>query len=107
MHPTTNPVLLTRELVRIPSVTPDASAALDLVQGWLESLGFVCRRLVFDGDGSYPVDNLYARIGDAAPNLAFAGHVDVVPPGDPARWSVDPFGARSATGSSGAGGRPT
>ncbi|HEX8374340.1 MAG TPA: M20/M25/M40 family metallo-hydrolase, partial [Geminicoccaceae bacterium] len=91
-HPVaTDPVALTQALVRVPSVTPDSSAALDLVQGWLEALGFRCRRLVFEGDGSYPVDNLYARVGDAAPHLAFSGHVDVVPPGDPARWTVDPF----------------
>lgn len=93
-----DPVALTRELIRRPSVTPDAGAALDLVQGWLEELGFVCRRLVFEGDGSYPVDNVHARLGSAAPNLAFAGHVDVVPAGDRSRWSVDPFGGEVRDG---------
>lgn len=88
-----DPVELTRALVRCPSVTPDASAALDLVERELDGLGFTCHRLPF-GD----VDNLYARLGTAPPHLAFAGHVDVVPPGDPALWSVDPFGGEVRDG---------
>jgi succinyl-diaminopimelate desuccinylase len=59
---------------------------MDLVQGWLEALGFGCRRMRFGG-----IENLYARRGTAQPNLCFAGHVDVVPVGDAAAWSGDPF----------------
>jgi succinyl-diaminopimelate desuccinylase len=93
-----DPVALTRELIRRPSVTPDAGAALDVVQEALAGLGFACHRVAFEGEGSYPVDNLYARLGTGAPHLMFAGHVDVVPPGDPARWTVDPFGGEVRDG---------
>jgi succinyl-diaminopimelate desuccinylase len=86
-----DPVALTRALVRCPSVTPNAAAALDLVQQALEPLGFACKRLIFAGENSYPVDNLFAKLGEGTPHLAFAGHVDVVPTGDPARWTSDPF----------------
>ena len=96
--PITDPVALTQELIRIPSVTPDAAAALDLAQGWLEALGFACRRLTFEGGGSYPVDNLYARVGEGPPHLCFAGHVDVVPPGEVELWTHPPFAAEIASG---------
>lgn len=86
-----DPVALTQALVRCPSVTPDAASALDLLQQALEPLGFVCHRLRFDGEGTYPVDNLFAKLGQGGRHLAFAGHVDVVPPGERARWDLDPF----------------
>lgn len=86
-----DPVALTRDLVRCPSVTPDAGTALDLLEATLAGLGFRCARLRFEGDGSYPVDNLFAKRGEGSPHLAFAGHVDVVPPGDAARWRHAPF----------------
>jgi len=89
---------LTRALVQVPSVTPDAGAALDLVQGWLEPRGFACRRLVFEADGTPDVDNLFARIGTGSPHFCFAGHLDVVPPGDVAAWSVPPFSAEIENG---------
>ena len=88
---TIDPVELTRALVRCPSVTPDAAAALDVVEAALTPLGFACHRLRFETPGTAPVDNLFAKLGRGAPHLVLAGHVDVVPPGDPARWSVDPF----------------
>ncbi len=81
-----DPVALAQDLIRCPSVTPADAGALDVLQGVLEELGFSCRRLPF-GD----VDNLYARLGDEAPNFCFAGHTDVVPPGD--GWRHDPFAA--------------
>jgi succinyl-diaminopimelate desuccinylase len=84
-------VELTRALVRRPSVTPVEAGALDLLQGELERLGFSCARLPFG-----EVDNLWARIGSARPLFCFAGHVDVVPVGDPRGWTVDPFGATLA-----------
>ena len=83
-------VRLTRDLIRCPSVTPAEGGALDLLQGELTRMGFVCTRLPF-GDGVARIDNLYARLGDGAPHLAFAGHTDVVPAGNQAAWSYGPF----------------
>jgi succinyl-diaminopimelate desuccinylase len=86
-----DPVALTQALVRCPTVTPDAGPALDLLQRCLEPLSFACHRVRFEGDGTYPVDNLFAKLGQGAPHLAFGGHVDVVPPGGRGRWTLDPF----------------
>ena len=88
-----DPVALTQALVRCPSVTPEDGGAQRLLASWLERLGFVVHRLRFGGDGTAPVENLFARIGDGGPHLAFAGHTDVVPPGDASSWHVDPFAA--------------
>jgi succinyl-diaminopimelate desuccinylase len=86
-----DPVALTQELIRCPSVTPAEGGALDLLQGVLEGLGFSCHRLTFSDAGTPDVDNLYARIGEESPNLCFAGHTDVVPTGPEDRWSAGPF----------------
>ena len=83
-----DPISLTRDLIRRPSVTPADAGAMDIVQGQLEALGFACRRMKFG-----EIENLYARRGSAGPNLCFAGHTDVVPVGAAADWSVDPFEA--------------
>src|SRR5690606_14471677 len=53
--------------------------------------GFTCHRMTFEEEGTAPVENLYARLGTGSPNLCFAGHTDVVPPGDLASWRFDPF----------------
>ena len=87
----TDPVALTRALIRCPSVTPADHGALAVVADALTALGFECHRLTFADEGSEPVGNLYARLGAGAPHLAFAGHTDVVPPGDLAAWRFDPF----------------
>ncbi len=87
-----DPIVLARDLIRCPSITPAEGGALDYLQGVLEALGFRCQRRVFQAPETEPVDNLYARRGERGPNLCYAGHTDVVPPGDPADWSVDPFG---------------
>jgi len=85
------PLELTQALLRCPSVTPADAGALDVLQAALEQLSFTCTRLPFGADTGRPViDNLYARRGTAAPNLCFAGHTDVVPPGQ--GWTVEPFG---------------
>ncbi|RMD61222.1 MAG: succinyl-diaminopimelate desuccinylase [Alphaproteobacteria bacterium] len=84
-------VALTRALIRCRSITPADDGALDVLEGILKRLGFTCHRLSFSEPGTAAVDNLYARLGDAGPNFCFAGHTDVVPPGDTAAWSVDPF----------------
>jgi succinyl-diaminopimelate desuccinylase len=90
---------LAAELIRRPSVTPRDEGALDVVAGALEAVGFVCHRLTFGGDdGSDAVANLYARYGTGRPNLCFAGHTDVVPPGRQEAWSLDPFGGESRDG---------
>ena len=88
-----DPLELSQALIRCPSVTPTDAGALDVLAGALEGLGFTCHRPPFTGDGSHEVQNLYARIGDDAPNFCFAGHTDVVPVGDAGNWSVDPFEA--------------
>jgi succinyl-diaminopimelate desuccinylase len=87
----TEPVGLAQALIRCPSVTPEDHGALDLIEQALQRLGFRCHRLMFEEDGTAPVGNLYARVGEGPPNLCFAGHTDVVPPGDLAGWRVDPF----------------
>jgi len=86
-----DPVRLTRDLVRCESVTPAEGGALALLEDQLTALGFTCRRLTFSAEGTPDVENLYARIGSGRPNLCFAGHTDVVPPGNAADWAVPPF----------------
>jgi succinyl-diaminopimelate desuccinylase len=88
-----DPVELTRALIRCRSVTPQDGGALALVEAALTPLGFACHRLRFQEKGTAPVDNLYARLGTAAPHFCFAGHTDVVPTGDEKLWRSDPFAA--------------
>ena len=88
-----DPVDLAQALIRCPSVTPADEGAMDVLQSALEELGFTCHRLPFATGNAPEVQNLYARIGDSAPNFCFAGHTDVVPVGDANEWSVDPFAA--------------
>ncbi|MEL6280702.1 MAG: M20/M25/M40 family metallo-hydrolase, partial [Pseudomonadota bacterium] len=88
-----DPVELTRDLIRCPSVTPAEGGALALLEGLLTAHGFVCRRIDVEG-----IANLYARWGTAAPNFCFAGHTDVVPIGERAAWTADPFGAEIRDG---------
>ena len=82
-----DPVTFARDLIRCPSITPAEAGALDLLQSTLTGLGFMCTRYPFG-----EVDNLYARLGEDAPNFCYAGHTDVVPVGDAAAWTYDPFG---------------
>lgn len=91
--PQLDPVALTQELIRRPSVTPADEGAMDIVQRTLETLGFACRRMKFG-----EIENLYARYGTAQPNLCFAGHTDVVPVGDGAAWSSEAFAAEIVDG---------
>jgi succinyl-diaminopimelate desuccinylase len=88
---TVDPVALTGALVRCPSLTPREAGCFDLLEDALRPLGFEVERLRFASPGAEPVDNLWARAGQGRPHLAFNGHVDVVPPGDPGRWRDDPF----------------
>src|SRR4051812_14398184 len=81
-----DPLALARELLRCPSVTPAEGGALAVLERVLKGAGFEVHRAIFVEPGTVPIDNLYARIGSRAPHLAFAGHTDVVPPGDEATW---------------------
>ena len=84
-------VEIAQTLVRCPSVTPEEGGALTYLEGVLKDAGFDTHRVVFSGDGSYDVDNLYARFGTGAPHFCYGGHTDVVPVGDRENWDHDPF----------------
>jgi len=83
-----DPQALLRELIRCASVTPEDAGAQEVLAVALDRLGFRIERLHRNG-----IENLFARIGEGAPHLCFAGHTDVVPPGDEAAWRYPPFGA--------------
>ena len=91
--PVIDPVALTRDLIRRPSVTPADEGAMDVLERALTGLGFHCRRMKFED-----IENLYARRGTASPNLCFAGHTDVVPTGSTEAWSSAPFEAEVKDG---------
>ncbi len=87
-----DPVALTQALIRCPSVTPAEGGALTLLADILGANGFATHLVPFSDEGTPDVVNLYARSGPAdQPALMFAGHTDVVPPGDEARWRHQPF----------------
>ena len=88
-----DPIILTQDLVKCPSVTPEDAGALDIVEKHLSHLNFSCTRLPFSGNNSYEVDNLFATLGSNGKHLAFAGHTDVVPPGNLNSWTYPPFEA--------------
>ena len=92
-----NPIELTSELIQCKSITPKSEGSLDIIISYLEPLGFNCERIDF-GEGIEKVENLYARFGTMEPNIAFAGHVDVVPTGDINNWSINPFGGEVKEG---------
>jgi succinyl-diaminopimelate desuccinylase len=91
-----DPVRLLQDLIRCASVTPTEAGVFDVLEEALAPLGFAVTRLRFEGGGSYPVDNLFATRGSTGPHLLFNGHTDVVPPGDRALWTHEPFGAEIA-----------
>ncbi|MCF6322645.1 MAG: succinyl-diaminopimelate desuccinylase [Rhizobiaceae bacterium] len=80
-----------RELIRCRSVTPLEGGALGVLQNHLEKLGFEVHRITFSDSDTPDVENLYARLGDSAPHVCFAGHTDVVPVGEACDWISDPF----------------
>tara|TARA_B100001250_G_scaffold414379_1_gene452377 strand:- start:2074 stop:3213 length:1140 start_codon:yes stop_codon:yes gene_type:complete len=77
---------LAKELIRKPSVTPKDAGAINLLAKNLRSLGFNCKIITFKN-----IKNLYAKLGKSSPNFCYAGHTDVVPPGNIKEWSVNPF----------------
>ena len=87
----TDALSIARDLIRCPSVTPADAGALGVLENVLQSVGFEVHRVSFGEPGTADIDNLYARIGNAAPHITFAGHTDVVPPGDEAAWSHGAF----------------
>jgi succinyl-diaminopimelate desuccinylase len=93
-----DPVIIARDLLRCPSVTPSEGGALALLEKILKAAGFAVHRMRFSEPGADDVENLYARVGTAKPNLVFAGHTDVVPPGDVKTWKHPPFSAEIADG---------
>ena len=89
--PIHDPVALSEALIRRPSVTPLDEGVINVLQDHLSPLGFLCHRLPFSEAGTPEVDNLYARFGSTDPNFCFAGHTDVVPPGNLSDWTSKPF----------------
>jgi succinyl-diaminopimelate desuccinylase len=93
-----DPVALTQALVRCPSVTPHEGGALALLDAVLSAEGYSVSRPVFSAPDMPDIENLYARIGTEGPVLVIAGHTDVVPVGDAAAWTRDPFGGAVENG---------
>lgn len=93
MPQTTDPAEILATLIRCPSVTPAEGGALSALEEILGPLGFTVERPTFSEAGTADVENLYARLSGNGPHLMFAGHTDVVPPGDEAAWSHAPFSA--------------
>ena len=94
----TDPVQNLAALIRCPSVTPAEGGALGVLEAMLKPIGFAVERPLFSESGTADVENLYARHSGDGPHLMFAGHTDVVPPGDPADWTYPPFSAEIANG---------
>ena len=93
-----DPIAILQALIRCPSVTPEEGGALHYLAALLGDAGFTTEIVRFSEDGTPDVDNLFARIGEGEPHLVFAGHTDVVPPGDLKRWRFDPFSGETADG---------
>ena len=86
-----NELKLAKELIAFPSITPKDAGAINFLSRKLKSLGFKCKILEFKDKKSKPIKNLYARLGTKQPNICYAGHTDVVPPGNIKDWTVNPF----------------
>ena len=88
---TLNELKLAKELIKFPSITPVDAGVMKFLDVKLKKLGFKTKILEFKEKGFKPVKNLYARLGTKEPNLCFAGHLDVVPPGNIKDWTINPF----------------
>ena len=86
-----NELQLSKDLIKFQSVTPKDAGAINFLSKKLKKLGFKCKVLEFKDKRSKPIKNLYARLGNKGPNLCYAGHTDVVPPGNIRDWTVNPF----------------
>ena len=89
--PNINELDLAKELIKFPSITPKDAGAINYLSKKLKTLGFNCKILEFNDKKSKPIKNLYARLGKKQPNICYAGHTDVVPPGNINDWTVNPF----------------
>ena len=81
-----NELKLAKDLIRKPSITPKDAGAINLLAKNLRSIGFKCKIINFK-----KVKNLYAKLGKSSPNFCYAGHTDVVPPGNMKMWTTNPF----------------
>ena len=86
-----NEVKLARELIKFPSVTPIDAGVMKFLETKLKKLGFKTKLIEFKEKNFKPVKNLYAKLGNKSPNFCYAGHLDVVPPGNLNYWTVNPF----------------
>ena len=88
---TLNEIKLAKELIKFPSITPVDAGVMKFLEKKLKKLGFKTKVLEFKEKNFKPVKNLYARLGSKNPNFCYAGHLDVVPPGNLKDWTVNPF----------------
>ncbi len=88
---TLNEIKLAKELIEFPSITPVDAGVMKFLEKKLKKLGFKTRILEFKEKKFKPVKNLYARLGSKSPNFCYAGHLDVVPPGNLRDWTINPF----------------
>ena len=86
-----NELKLAKELIKLPSITPKDAGVMRFLEKKLKKMGFKTKILNFKEKNFQPVKNLYARLGSKGPNFCFAGHLDVVPPGNMKDWTVNPF----------------
>src|SRR5262252_1761465 len=91
-----DPIALARQLINCPSVTPASGEVFDVLENALMALGFDVHRWIMGEPPDGPTENMVAIRGSASPHFGFAGHLDVVPPGD--GWSADPFAADVSDG---------
>ena len=86
-----NDLQLAKELIKFPTVTPVDAGIMKFLEKKLKLIGFKTKILEFKDGNSTSVKNIYARLGTESPNFCYAGHVDVVPPGNIKNWSSNPF----------------
>ena len=86
-----NELQLAKELIKFPSITPIDAGVMKFLEKKLKKIGFKTKILEFKEKGFKPVKNLYAKLGTKQPNLCYAGHLDVVPPGNLKDWTINPF----------------
>ena len=91
-----DPVELAQRLIAVPSVTPASGPVFDVLEAALAPLGFMVNRFIGGNNPDGPVENLVAIRGSGAPHFGFAGHLDVVPPGE--GWDGNPYAATIADG---------
>src|SRR3954463_105047 len=93
---TVDPIALARQLINCPSVTPARGEVFDVLEEALTPLGFTVHRWVMGEAPDGPTENMVAIRGDGGPHFGFAGHLDVVPPGE--NWGSNPFAAEVIDG---------